>query len=348
MIAAVPPDYHRYGAVIARFDPVKPSGGGLTVRCPIGTRHRNGDAHPSCRLWIASETRDRLMAKCHGCGAGWGDIVAAVGLPSSFWFRDSNIRERQRRMDETKVIRRETDRYPYHTEDGYLIGSKIRLEPGKDGRSKDFAWERDLPDAARHQFGIPDGVKATVNSLAYGFYTGVLRNGEYKFHQIFGRHEKSVELPAVNPLLSLWRLPQIVAADPRAPVFVVEGEKVAKELVRLGFQATTGYAGMGKWDYTWGRYFAGRRVVVVPDRDPKDVALAYGHTIAGSCFYYEAAEVRVVTIPCTELDPKGGDLCHWLARDVPGRKELDPADVAGRKAAVVALAKRSPAYGKAA
>lgn len=52
MIDAVPLDYHRYGAVIARFDPVRLVGGGLTVRCPIGSRHRNGDAHPSC--WKAS------------------------------------------------------------------------------------------------------------------------------------------------------------------------------------------------------------------------------------------------------------------------------------------------------
>ncbi len=65
----------------------------------------------------------------------------------------------------------------------------------------------------------------------------------------------------------------------------------------------------------WSGYFRGRRVVVVPDRDEKDVAMEYGHKVAASCIFADAASVRVVKLPISELKPgmTGGDVMHWLA-----------------------------------
>src|SRR5205823_4705078 len=44
----------------------------------------------------------------------------------------------------------------------------------------------------------------------------------------------------------LYRLPELLAADPTATVYVVEGEKDADRLARLGLVATTSPCGAGK------------------------------------------------------------------------------------------------------
>src|SRR5260370_16079482 len=43
-----------------------------------------------------------------------------------------------------------------------------------------------------------------------------------------------------------YRLPQLIAADPAEPVFIVEGEKDADRLAKLGLVATTNSGGAGK------------------------------------------------------------------------------------------------------
>ena len=45
----------------------------------------------------------------------------------------------------------------------------------------------------------------------------------------------------------LYRLPELMSADPAKPVFVVEGEKDADNLIQLGLVATTNPMGAGKW-----------------------------------------------------------------------------------------------------
>lgn len=65
----------------------------------------------------------------------------------------------------------------------------------------------------------------------------------------------------------LYRLPQLVAADAAELVFVVEGEKDADTLARLGLVATTNPGGAGKWRPEYNRYLNGRRVVILSDND---------------------------------------------------------------------------------
>ena len=45
----------------------------------------------------------------------------------------------------------------------------------------------------------------------------------------------------------LYRLPELMAADPAKPVFIVEGEKDANRLIQQGLIATTNPMGAGKW-----------------------------------------------------------------------------------------------------
>jgi hypothetical protein len=65
----------------------------------------------------------------------------------------------------------------------------------------------------------------------------------------------------------LYRLPELIAADPDDHVFVVEGERLVKRLQKLGLVATTNPGGAGKWRDEHNEYLRGRRVVLLPDND---------------------------------------------------------------------------------
>jgi hypothetical protein len=129
-----------------------------------------------------------------------------------------------------------------------------------------------------------------------------------------------------------YRLPELLAAPPGAPVWVVEGEKDADRLARLGLVATTNAQGAGKWKTldrdTVGRALGGRPVVILPDQDEpgREHALQVAAAVAGV-----AASVRVLELP--GLPPKG-DVSDWLAANRPD----DPA------AALRALADLAPAW----
>jgi putative DNA primase/helicase len=106
-----------------------------------------------------------------------------------------------------------------------------------------------------------------------------------------------------------YMLPELLAR-PKHPVFVVEGEKDAEALAALGLVATTSPGGAGKWPLDFGRYFRGRRVVLVPDNDGP--GQKHAQAVLGSLTYWGAACVRVLHLfPATGLT--GGDVSDWLA-----------------------------------
>ena len=65
----------------------------------------------------------------------------------------------------------------------------------------------------------------------------------------------------------LYRLPQLVAADPTELVYIVEGERHVDRLIGLGFISTTSPMGAGKWRAEYNDSLAGRKAVVLPDND---------------------------------------------------------------------------------
>jgi hypothetical protein len=106
----------------------------------------------------------------------------------------------------------------------------------------------------------------------------------------------------------LYRLPQVLQAVAEGrPVYVVEGEKDADNLHRLGVTATTNAGGAGKWKNNYSEALRGARVVILPDNDDagRNHALQVARSLHGV-----AASVRVVPLP--DLPPKG-DVSDWLA-----------------------------------
>lgn len=67
----------------------------------------------------------------------------------------------------------------------------------------------------------------------------------------------------------LYRLPELLKADPRVPVIITEGEKDAETLVRLGFVATCNPFGAGKWEDRYSESLRGRDVILLGDNDDK-------------------------------------------------------------------------------
>jgi hypothetical protein len=129
-----------------------------------------------------------------------------------------------------------------------------------------------------------------------------------------------------------------ILANPDAPVFIVEGEKAAERLIKLGLVATTSHGGAGKWSDTISRYMAGRNCIVLPDND--NAGTRHADQVIRSIWGKAKAIKRV------ELDglPEKGDVVDWLfkggtlkdlmdaVKDTPALdsapEELDAADEA--------------------
>jgi len=104
----------------------------------------------------------------------------------------------------------------------------------------------------------------------------------------------------------LYRLPELLAADPSEVAFIVEGEKDADSLAALGLTATTNPLGAKKWScLSDDSALHGRRVGVIPDRD--DVGREHALDVA-TRLHGKAADVRIVELP----DGHGKDASDWI------------------------------------
>ena len=103
-----------------------------------------------------------------------------------------------------------------------------------------------------------------------------------------------------------YRLPELIAADPSATVYIVEGEKDADRLVAAGLVATTSAGGAGNWRKEYAEHFIGRRVCILPDND--DPGRMHAMKVAQSLASHGIGH-RIVTLPGL---PDKGDVSDWL------------------------------------
>ncbi len=104
----------------------------------------------------------------------------------------------------------------------------------------------------------------------------------------------------------LYRLPELLAADPAALVFIPEGEKDADRLRSLGLVATSNPMGAGTWRSEYNQDLAGRHVVILPDNDSD--GRRHKEQVAGEV-HSTAASIRVLELPGL---PERGDISDWL------------------------------------
>jgi hypothetical protein len=103
----------------------------------------------------------------------------------------------------------------------------------------------------------------------------------------------------------LYRLPQLLAADPDDVVFYVEGEKDADRLAELGLVATTA-GGAADWRPEMARSLRGRDVVILPDNDVPGRKHA---AVVARDVHEVAVRVRLLDLPGL---PEKGDVSDWL------------------------------------
>lgn len=104
----------------------------------------------------------------------------------------------------------------------------------------------------------------------------------------------------------LYRLPQLLAADPKGAVFIPEGEKHVDRLISLDLIATCNPFGAGSWRDEYSAHLKGRRVVILADNDKpgRDHARGIADSLQGV-----AASVEILEL---EDLPEHGDVSDWL------------------------------------
>jgi putative DNA primase/helicase len=104
----------------------------------------------------------------------------------------------------------------------------------------------------------------------------------------------------------LYGLPNLLAADPGRPVWIVEGEKDKENLERRGAITTCNPMGAGKWRDEYSEDLHGRDCIVIPDNDEagRDHARDVANSLLGI-----ARSVKVVEIPGL---PERGDVSDFL------------------------------------
>jgi len=111
-----------------------------------------------------------------------------------------------------------------------------------------------------------------------------------------------------------YRLPEVIkAVSEGKTVFIVEGEKDADNLRKLGLVATTNHGGAKKWRDHYSDYLVGADVVIIPDDDEpgREHAERVAQSLVG-----KAKSIRILELP--DLPPKG-DVSDWL--EAGGTKE---------------------------
>jgi hypothetical protein len=102
----------------------------------------------------------------------------------------------------------------------------------------------------------------------------------------------------------LYNLPQIIKAE---EVWLVEGEKDADNVQKLGLMATTAPFGMGHWKAEFSEKLKGKIVNVCMDRGAEAEAERRARDIARV-----AKEVRIIELP--GLTKEGEDISDWIER----------------------------------
>ncbi|NQW21315.1 MAG: AAA family ATPase [Chloroflexi bacterium] len=112
---------------------------------------------------------------------------------------------------------------------------------------------------------------------------------------------------AIKP--PLYRLPELLAADPERTVMLVEGEKDVDQATQVGLVATTNSRGAKGFQLHHVSWLAGRKVLIVADNDQAGVE---GANRKAELLRPHVRSLKVVKcLPGLE-DIEGGDLSDWL------------------------------------
>lgn len=174
-----------------------------------------------------------------------------------------------------------------------------------------------IPDILEKKFGIQKRVQESIKPARFmsACYDYVDENGEVKYQvqrfepktfrqrRFDDKGDWVYNMQGVEALP--YRLPDIIA-KPEMPIFVVEGEKAADKLAKMGLVATTNHGGAKNWKSELSRHFKGRRVVILPDND--EAGSAHADLVVSELFGI-ADMIKRVDLPDLPLK---GDIVDWI------------------------------------
>lgn len=247
----------------------------------------------------------RLLLRCHaGAGCPAANILSEIGLSYEDLYPDNvfHTGERHGRRGGTTMAKKEAGyatgtfvcAYPYHDEKRALLYEVVRFADPKEFRQR-------RPNPAF----LPDKRPSAANPSWIWSLKDVRR------------------VP--------YRLPELIAdlaAKPKEPVALVEGEKDVDNLRAVGVIATTVPGGAGKFIHVRDHLrelLKGRRVAVVSDDDPVDERAGFkpGLRHAEDCcngLWDVTSGIKLVTL---FDDEQGKDVSDWLEEDGRrGRREF--------------------------
>jgi len=107
-----------------------------------------------------------------------------------------------------------------------------------------------------------------------------------------------------------YRLPELLKTDLETEVYIVEGEKDADNLAKLGLAATSAPGGAKKWNAQWNQYFAKRKVTLIGDNDKDGKAhiVVLSRELAPICSELKQIDLAKSWAQC----PEKGDISDYL------------------------------------
>ncbi|NMC21108.1 MAG: DUF3987 domain-containing protein, partial [Thermogutta sp.] len=280
-----------------------------------GYRHR-----PS--LSIAPGADGKVLLKCHA-GCPVGRICDALDLRQADLFDDDG---RPRPGGERPKPNGKPKPGGEKPKDGAGCG-----EGPTDGRV--FKTAREALAELSRRFGRPPNAKWLYRD-AKGEPVGLVcrwntPDGSKEIRPL-SLHAAGWRLAALPKPRPIFRLPEVLAADPTTPVVVTEGEKCCDAAARCGLLATTSSGGAAAAKLSDWLPVKGRPVVVLPDAD--EPGERYAEDVAVLCHAAGAASIRILRLADHAPGlPEGGDIADvledpaWCGLPVP--EGATPKDV---------------------
>jgi putative DNA primase/helicase len=189
------------------------------------------------------------------------------------------------------------------------VRSKIGLSGFKPRKKANGGAKPFSPTIAKHVYRLADGAPyLQVHRLA----------DKSGFPQYHWDSEKWINGKPKGPKVP-YMLPQLLAAAPATPIYIVEGEKDVDNLAKIGFVATCNSEGAdngngNKWTSDLNKHFKDRHVYIIPDNDAQ--GRKHAEHVARNLDPV-AKSVRIVELPGLPLK---GDVSNWLESDSAGVK----------------------------
>lgn len=284
-----------------------PSGAGeYTAKCP---------AHDDRQASLCLRSGNKgIVMKCHA-GCSFDAICSALGLEKKALFFESSDAP-ARRKPET------------------VTGTKVHTP-------KQF----ESYEAAYGRLGRIEAIYPYTDEKG-GLLFEVARirtaDGKKTFRQHRPANPKQGALPCICNVppeirnTAIYRLQDVRAAIASGqPVYVVEGEKDADTIARMGRCGTTNAGGAGKWTQGHSAHLAGADVIIIPDEDPESNGHAgqkHGETVARMTQGI-AKSVKLIRLKDAypDLPEKGdiSDLCVYVGME----RAIEMLDALASKAA---------------